>query len=210
MGKIPDGIFGAMIGTTGNLTGYVLNGQNILRMIPHPNKKRSDLQKANSQKMTVINEFCRPIRFLLKVGFGIAAKGTTKNYYNLAIAYNKKMAMKGEYPNVEIDYPFMRISEGNLMPAVNPTVERVAEGIKFSWEAETSYPRSEDQVMILVYAPGSKRTRIIRYGSKRSVGFEVIHITNDMIDEPLETYISFIDEDRTAVANSIYTGQVNG
>ena len=93
------------------------------------------------------------------------------------------------------------------MPAPNPIV---AEGRKFSWESEAPYPRSEDQVMLLVYAPESKKTRFIRYGSKRSVGFEVIHITDNMIDEPLETYISFIDEDRTAVANSIYTGRVNG
>lgn len=210
MGKLPNGIFGGLVGTTGPLTGYVLNGQNIVKMVPHPNPNRSDNQKANSQKMKVVNAFLYQLSPLLKVGFGIAAKGTTKNYYNLAVSYNKKFGVKGEFPHIEMDYPNVLISQGNLLPALNPTVEVVPEGLKFSWDQAVGYTKERgfDQVMLLAYAPGSERIRMIRYGAERCEGSETLHIVDDMINEPIETYISFINDDRTAVATSIYTGRL--
>lgn len=37
----------------------------------------------------------------LKVGFSIAAQGTTKNYHNMATAYNRKNALKGGSKRIE-------------------------------------------------------------------------------------------------------------
>jgi hypothetical protein len=203
MGKLLNGISGGFSGKVGPNIGYVVNGQNLVRALPHVNHNRTERQKANSQKMTVVNEFLYYMSALLKVGFSIAARGTTKNYYNLAVSYNKKYALKGEYPDIEMDYPNVLISQGSLLPAINPVVEVVPEGLKFSWDQAHSDDshRHNDQVMLLVYAPGSGKVRIIRYGAERSEGF-------DMLSEPVETYISFINDERTAVATSIYTGRI--
>lgn len=213
MGKLTSGPFGPMQGTTGRITAYMLNGQNVTRINPdRPTKlnRSSKGQLANQQELTVINKFLEPLSPLLKVGFSIAAKNTTKNFYNLALSYNKKYALKGEYPDIEMDYPNVRISGGTLLPALNPIVEMVPEGLKFSWDQAVGYDeeRAFDQVMLLAYAPGSESVRAIRYGAERSEGFETLHIIDEMINEPMETYISFINDDRTAVANSIYTGRI--
>ncbi|WP_285058247.1 DUF6266 family protein [Pedobacter ginsengisoli] len=215
MGKLTSGPFGPMQGTTGRITAYMLNGQNVTRINPdHPIKlkRNSKGQLANQQELKVVNKFLDSLSPLLKVGFSIAAKNTTKNFYNLALSYNKKYALKGEYPDIEMDYPNVRISEGGLPPALNPIVQVVPEGLKFSWDQATGYDqnRASDQVMLLAYAPGSERVRAIRYGAERSEGFETLHITDDMLSEPLETYISFINDERTAVATSIYTGRIGG
>ncbi|WP_288882394.1 DUF6266 family protein [Pedobacter panaciterrae] len=61
-------------------------------------------QLNNRQQMKVINEFFSGMKQLLKTGFGPEARGTTKNYQNLAIEYNKPNALKGYLPDVEIDY----------------------------------------------------------------------------------------------------------
>ena len=127
MGKLLSGISGGFTGKVGANIGYVLNGQNIVRALPHVNHRRTAGQKANSQKMTVVNKFFYHMSALLKVGFSIAARGTTKNYYNLAVSYNKKYALKGEYPEIEMDYPNVLISQGSLLPAINPVVEVVPE-----------------------------------------------------------------------------------
>lgn len=211
MGKLPNGVFGPFVGTTGNLTGYVLNGQQILRMIPHRNKKRTEKQQTNTQRMTIVNGFLTHITPLIKVGFGIAAKNTVNNFYNLAVSYNKKYATKGEYPNVEIDYPNVLIGQGQLLPAINPKAELVPDGIKFSWDqADGSDPaRDNDQVTVFAYAPVSGRNRYIRFGPERSEGSVVLHIIDDMINEALETYISFVDDERTMAATSSYTGRIN-
>lgn len=213
MGKLPNGAFGPLIGTTGPLTGYMLNGQNIVKSLPHPsNKKRSENQKTNAQCMSVVNEFLKCIQPLLTVGFSLKAKNTTKNYYNVAVSYNKKYATKGEYPNVEIDYPNVLIGMGNLLPAINPRVELVPEGLKFSWDQAdgSDSDRDNDQVTLLAYIPGSKSQRYVRYGVERSAGSTILHIKDDMINEPMETYISFVNDDRTAVATSIYIGRIGG
>lgn len=213
MGKLPNGIFGGLVGTTGALTGYMLNGQNIVKALPHPsNKPRSKGQKTNAQRMTVVNDFCRLLSPLLMVGFRMAAKNTTKNFYNIAVSYNKKYATKGEYPNVEMDYPNILISVGNLLPAINPSVELVPEGIKFSWDqADGSDPdRDNDQVSLLAYIPGAEGQRYVRYGVERSAGSTILHIKDNMLNKPMETYISFINDDRTQVATSIYTGRIGG
>jgi hypothetical protein len=210
MGKLLSGISGGFTGKVGANIGYVLNGQNIVRALPHVNPHRSERQKANSQKMTVVNKFFYYMKPLLKVGFNIAAIGTTKNYYNLAVSYNKKYALKGEYPDIEMDYPNVLISQGSLLPAINPVVEVVPEGLRFSWDQAHSDDshRNNDQVMLLAYAPVSGKIRVIRYGAERYEGSETLHIIDDMLSEPVETYISFINDERTAVATSIYTGRI--
>ncbi|RZM29113.1 MAG: hypothetical protein EOO88_06265 [Pedobacter sp.] len=64
--------------------------------------------------------------------------------------------------------------------------------------------------MLLAYAPGSGKVRMIRYGAERHEGSVTLHILNDMLSELVETYISFINNDRTIVATSIYTRQIGG
>ena len=216
MGKLPSGPFGPMQGTTGNLTAYMLNGQNVVRINPNsnaqPRKRDSPAQLSNQQQLKVVNEFLDPILPLLKAGYSIAALNSTKNYYNLALSHNKRFALKGDYPNIEIDYPNAMFSEGELLPAINPVAELVPEGIKFSWDqADGSVnSRNFDQVMVLAYGTISKRVRYIRYGVERQKGLVVLHIIDNLINEPMETYISFINDERTAVANSMYTGLVGG
>ena len=95
MGKLPEGILGHVIGSTGNMTSYMLNGQNVSRIKFRRITKFSDKQLENQMRMAVLNKFSRAVLSFLKVGFGLAAKGTTKNYHNLATSYNKIHALKG-------------------------------------------------------------------------------------------------------------------
>ncbi|TCD01667.1 DUF6266 family protein [Pedobacter psychroterrae] len=55
-------------------------------------------------------------------------KGDSAN--NCARSYNLKHAIKGEYPDQEIDYPALRLSEGNLALPLNASVESTAEGFR--------------------------------------------------------------------------------
>lgn len=209
MGKMPNGILGPVIGSIGNVTSYILNGQNVSRIKDRKITHFSDNQLANQQRMTLINEFFYFMGGFLKIGFGLAAQGTTKNYHNLATAYNKKNVFTGEYPNQEIDYSKVLLSIGSLSEAEKPTVEAVPQGLKFSWNlAGIDLQSGQDQVMMLAFGAISKKVQIILYGPKRSEGVALLELSPMMMQEPLETYISFISPDRLEVANSIYTGRV--
>lgn len=209
MGILKNGPFGGITGTTGGLTTYWLNGQNVTRSKSHNRNHQSVKQLANCQQIKVLNEFFTDLCPLLKVGFSAEAADTTKNYHNIATAYNKKNAIKGEYPNLEMDYPKVLISRGNLMPAVDVTVEVVPEGLKFSWYTDGwagNYGR--DQVMMMAFDPETKQTTYVAYGAYRSQGHDTLLLPNDMMNRPLETYISFVSIDRLDVATSVYAGLI--
>jgi|GEM_PF-498922 len=209
MGKIPHGILGAVIGSVGNVTAYMLNGQNVTRVKARKIKHFSEKQLANQQGMSVINEFFFFMGSFLKAGFSLAAHGTTKNYHNLATAYNKKNALKGAYPNIKMNYPAVVLSAGDLLEAQNPVAETVPEGLRFSWDLPEIHSQSaEDQVMILAYGTVSKEVHSILYGPKRIAGEAILELSPRMQKEPVETYISFVSPDRQEVANSIYVGRI--
>lgn len=202
-------MFGTIIGSMGNVTAYMLNGQNVTRLKARKISHFSKNQLANQQEMKVVNEFFYFMTDFLKAGFGLAAQGTTKNYHNLATSYNKKNALKGVYPNIEMDYTKALLSTGDLLEAQNPVVEAVPEGLKFNWDLPEVNSRSgEDQVMILAYGTVSKKVQSISYGPKRSAGEAILQLPPKMQQEPVETYISFVSADRQSISNSSYAGRI--
>lgn len=204
MGRIKNGIFGGVTGRIANLVGYELNGQNVIRTVARSRKPDTVKQLNNKLQMKVIVEFLDGIESLLRMGFNPLANGTTKNFHNLAIAHNKPHALTGFYPDVEIDYPKIVFSKGNLLQPVNTTYTIVDQHLEFTWDKVND----SDQVMLLAYAPNSKRAAYEDSGAKRGVGKERLKLKPGMADEPLELYISFVSKDRTQVANSLYLGRI--
>ncbi|SMD11568.1 DUF6266 family protein [Pedobacter nyackensis] len=205
------GIFGAANGKIFNLVSYPLKGQQVVRGIGKSRKPLTDKQLNNKLQMKVIMDFFRAMDTLLRTGFNPKANGTTKNYHNLAIAYNKPNALKGFYPDVEVDYSKIIISVGDLPQPVNPKVEWVETGLKFTWNAENmTWPYNRDQVMLLAYAPAIKKHVFFNSGARRMEGQDILKMNPAMRNQLLEVYISFVSDDRLRAANSLYLGQVIG
>nr|WP_294874164.1 DUF6266 family protein [uncultured Pedobacter sp.] len=208
MGQLKNGILGGVTGKVGTVTGYQLNGQEIIRSNGKNNKPPTEKQLNNRQQLSVLMEFFKKMEPLLKTGFDPETRGTTKNYHNLAIFYNKPRALKGYYPNVEIDYPKIRISYGGLSQAFNPTVEMVTEGLKFSWDIQHMiWQEKTDRVMLLAYAPISKLKCFTNSGSQRIERHDILEISPSMRNEPLEIYMAFVSDDRLNASISQYLGR---
>jgi hypothetical protein len=209
MGKLLNGPYGPITGTTGNITSYMLNGQNITRMVTHARTHTSVKQYNNEMRMKVINTFFYYMKDFLKAGFGNAAKNTTKNYYNLATAYNKMHALKSFYPDVEMDYPNVLLSNGDLLPAENAGVSKITEGLEFTWDTDgQSWGNGNDQVMVMAYFPAEQQPVYTTYGARRLEGRALLSLPQKLMELPAEIYISFVSPDRSKVAKSIYLGQV--
>jgi hypothetical protein len=43
-------------------------------------------------------------------------------------------ALQGEYPDITINYQAVKVSRGDLPPAINPTVLAMVTGLQFNWE----------------------------------------------------------------------------
>ena len=114
--------------------------------------------------MKVIMQFFHQMDTLIQMGFSPEARNTTKNYHNLAIAYNKPNALTGFYPDVAIDFSKILISAGNLPQPENTKIERIGNQLEFTWEGI----RNTDQVMLLAYAPITKQMVFEASGAKRA------------------------------------------
>ena len=209
MGKFKNGFFGGITGSINNLVFYQLNGQNVVRSKPVPSlRPPTPKQLNNRMQLQLLSAFLSEINDLLRAGFGPLAKGTTKNFQNLAIQHNKPAAVTGFYPDVALAYHKIIWSKGSLTQAEQPTAEWVSEGIKFSWEMSpnTAWPATEDQVMLLAYCVARREHFSITAGAKRKIGWDILTIPANFQQEQFELYISFIAEDRQDVADSQYLG----
>ncbi|MBE9600158.1 DUF6266 family protein [Pedobacter sp. MC2016-24] len=211
MARLKNGILGGIHGKLANVVGYSLNGQDIIRTIGKSKKRLTEKQLYNKLKMAVVMDFLSGLDSLIEKGFGPMAEGTTKNYHNLAVAFNNPNALKGICPDVEIDLPKFVFSAGDLPQPEETKVEMVENGLLFTWSKKGfSFPDNQDQVMLFAYAPDTGDKRFKWNGARRFQGQDVLEIPSLLRDKRLEVYISFVSDDRKRAANSLYLGTING
>jgi len=211
MGHLRNGLFGGFHGRIGNLVGYTLKGKHVIRTIGKSSKPLTPARKANCEKMKVVNEILKPSIHAIRAGFRLAVAGTDRNEYNEAVSYNKKNAVQGIYPDINLDYTKVLMSMGTLPVAINPGISQNQEKITFTWEISDS-PASEyhtDRTMLVIYFPDIKETCCQLVGAKRVEGKDVIVIGLEHVNERMEAYISFAKDNGKAVSNSIHAGSLN-
>jgi len=215
MAIFKDGIFGKMNGKVGNTVYYTLKGKQVTRIIGRRVKPSTPRQLANEQGMKVVNRFLKSINAFIKMGFAVEAEARNVYPYNAALGYNKKHALKGDFPEIGIDYEKVLLSKGDLDGLNNPSVRLLGnpeEGfaLRFDWDVlpeDRGWPRCDDQVMLMAYFPeeGLDDRAVYRIaGAKRQAGQDVLELPLSMAGEAMEVYISVISEDRTRVADSEY------
>lgn len=205
------GIFGQYSGKIGNLVYYQVQGKTVVRTIGVNNVPPSEAQLACRQAFKVAGKLVKPALTFINAGFREMALGTDKSPYNFALKYNKANALQGVYPDIKADYTKVMMAQGSLLPAQNPIVGVVPDGLQFSWDTYPNmlYPMVKDQTMLLAYFPDVGEVVFKLYGAFRAEGTDVLHIPVPKQGAYMETYISFVSEDRKQTANSIYTGSIN-
>lgn len=206
------GIYGRPNGKIGNMVFYMLKGQSVARSIGSPGKP-SSLQLANHQAMSVTMKCIKHMVEFINEGFGLQAEGTTKNPYNLATSYNKKHALKGQYPSISVDYSKLLLSQGVLTAPQETNIKKTGNGITVTWDSyHDKSCKGNDMVMIMLYSSsesGREATSHL-YAAKRSEGKCFIPVSVHHIDKPIEAYMFFKANNSKAVSDSVYLGNLNG
>ncbi|WP_316812621.1 DUF6266 family protein [Pedobacter heparinus] len=211
MGILKNGITGNCTGKIGGLAFYVRNGKQIIRTIGKMTKPATPAQLQNREELAVAVAFLRPVKEFVNAGFRLRAANSTKSAYNLAVAYNKKNALTGIYPNVSVNYEKVRVTEGTIGGADEAAAELTANGLKITWLCPGSlgWPRPYDELMLLVYFPVLQKAIYILSGASRQQCAEVLDLQPDLITKYMEVYISFVTQDRKGISNSAYLGSFN-
>ncbi|MBB6500544.1 DUF6266 family protein [Pedobacter cryoconitis] len=197
-------------GRIGNTVTYWRYGKLVKRTIG----LRTDVPTVpvlRSRQVTALTTaLLKPVKSFIAVGFELEGKLELKSYYTVATSYNRLNAISGTYPEQRIDFTKVLFSRGKMPVTPNISVRRTEEGLIFNWDASFTEVgvNGNDQVMLMAYAPGSSGTVFQLNAGRRSEGEASLSIRKRRKPLLLETYISFISENRKRVSNSIYAGQV--
>ena len=160
-------------------------------------------------KFAVIIKFLQPLTVFLRVGF--KSKNTTMSPFNAAMSYHLKNAITGTFPNYEIDYSKVRVSQGNLPGALNPQVQLTTTGeIEFTWENNSFETDSmADDKVLLVLSNCSKQHAVFVFdGNTRQSGSQVITLPENYAGDEIQCYIAFQNDRQTIFSDSQFVGSL--
>ena len=204
MASIEKGILGPVNGLVGTVIGGTWKGKNYIRSKPvSSNREPSVRQLAHRAKFTLLANFLRTMRSLIAVSF----KTTEMTEYNNAMKNNMHEGISGNYPDLEINYPKILVSRGDL---TNATDVKAALGtgaqIAFTWTNNAGVDRATDtdKTVKVVYCPERKQT-IFDYGVARRAQTDTLAVAA-FAGLTVHTWFGFISEDLKMISDSMYTG----
>jgi hypothetical protein len=208
MGKFSKGILGPFSGKIGTVIGATWRGIDYMRSLPKKSSKAAtQLQLNNQFKFKMVQQFLKPMKRLIKVGYQ-SYKGRLTPM-NVATAQLLNDAITGIAPNFSIDFTKVLYSRGDLIGPWNPNVATsIADEITFAWDASPVTPLSkeDDQVSVLVYAPVLQKYVILENAAERSELTFDLQMPAEFAGETVHCYISVVSADGKQVSSSVYIG----
>lgn len=218
MATIENGILGGFSGKAGPIVGYQRLGKWVIRQRPSYSakmKQGSELQRVSRALFTKAQVLLSPVLDLVRIGFKLEAKARQITAHNAAKSYQLRNAFT---ENGDIEFSKVAFCRGSLPLAASMQVERLEDGIKFTW-SPTSIEKDashRDQVMLIAYdndmtdqigKPKPKAYSLLS-GARRYEGEEVLKISEQSRGHCLHTYMAFISDDREFISNSVYLGEI--
>ena len=209
MGTIKKGVIGGFSGKVGPVIGSSWKG------IPYMKTKPISVANPKTQgqldhrgKFVTIIRFLRPMKDFIRVSFNEMA--IRKTAYNAAMSYNYHHAITGHFPDFNIDYTRVLVSEGSLAGVINPQVTAKAGQINFTWQnnADNMEVMDSDKVLLMIYNATQQKTVSLVGGDTRDSGKQSITIPSSFVGNELHCYIAFQNIDETAASNSQFVGSI--
>jgi hypothetical protein len=206
MGQIKKGILGGFSGKVGTVVGANWKSISYMRSLPQKVKNpRTEAQVKHRAKFTFAVKTLKPFAQILNVGWKLSAKKNQKPI-NVAMAYTLANAIKGEFPNYEIDTAKFQISRGLLRPPLraiymgkNPALRSI------QWDDNSGLgnAKATDQALIAIY--NHDRNEVITHiGTARSMRSYMITFPKNWDNSHLvDVFIGFMSEDGKEISNSV-------
>ena len=162
------------------------------------------------QPIKVVNDFVASVKNFIFLGFQSEATIAHKTSNDLIMSYTLLNAIKGEYPNKEIDFTKVLFSKGKMPETPEVEVMLNDDGLKYTWNTKLIQGkfRMDDQAMLLAYFPELKSAEHVTNAGKRNVGTAQLSLLRNETPTVMEIYIYFISADHKKVSNSTYLGQL--
>jgi hypothetical protein len=209
MAKTNQGVLGAFTGTIGPVTGYVRQGQNILRTsTSNVSYKKTALRTAQLEKIKICNRFTRAFSGTGFLNKSFPAYGDTGNGYNRITSVLMNQALTGSYPSMHLSYPQILVSKGKLPAAEHAAAAPMTDGnlyFNFTDNSETGTASSTDKIILVAYAEALQQA-VFSLNAGLRKNCEAVLQTAAFKGCAVETWIGFLSEDENNARDSGYTG----
>ncbi|MFC3196090.1 DUF6266 family protein [Parapedobacter deserti] len=205
MAVFKNGPNGSFSGKVGSVVGYKWKGIDVIRGLPRKSKKpRSEARLANEQAMKLIMGILKPLKLFIRMGFRYAAEPLNMSAFNLALSVNKKQAIKGQYPDLEIDWDNLHISRGDLAGVKSLTAEWTDAGLRVSWEKTIANGpgHASDLLSLAVYSAEEDFWYPFFNAATRDTGECTLSIDRDWRSFEAHVVALFVSYTGDAVSNS--------
>lgn len=137
MARITNSILEGLSGSVGDLIFYKVGGVTYTRRKPGKQSKstkaKTSARKRISQSVsTQTQKFLKNITHILRFGYQNFENGASRPYH-AAVSYTMKNSFKFEGGSKVLDISLVKVSRGSLLGAQDAQVQRLPEGIKFTW-----------------------------------------------------------------------------
>jgi len=215
MAVLKNGANGSFKGKVGSVVGYEWKGISVIRGLPRVNKKRqpSVLELANRQKMSLVQSFLQQAIPFLRLGFSLEARMRNISAFNAAMSYNKKNAIKGEYPELSIDFHQVLLAKGDLIKPIDARATLTAAGVKFEWDAGPWRTNASVRTMLFITSFEYQALGAMMLGGvSAKVGEEVLAFgcAGEAIPKQtkIHAFMAFVTSMHDAISDSVYCGTI--
>jgi hypothetical protein len=208
-----NGIAGGLIGTFGDLVGYMMNGKYYIRKRPGPRKtKPTPAQIAQQAKFRLVSTFLKSLKPLFQ---GMSPRHSWPTaLLNKAHSYTYRHAVTGTYPDYRIQYANVVLTFGPLSNAQELSCASPAPGrLVFCWKdnSRTKFAGTRDRAFIMVYCESLQQWAFSLGLTKRSDGYCELKVPA-FRGRTVHAWISFASTDgyiplNDPVSNSAYAGE---
>ncbi len=208
MGKIKDGVYGGVSGKIGNLVGSSWKGIPYMRVNPQTvSNPRTNAQQAHRAKISLVTKTLKQLSGYVNCGFKNEAVGMTA--YNAAYSYTLRYCVKGEYPDLGIDWEQFMVSRGNLPNVEQVQVERTGRTVAFRWDATCRMRMAKriDMVMPVLFNV-DKGQALYGMGNTRASGQCVVEVPSLWEGDVCMAYVAVFAVDSDEVSDSIWLGEL--
>jgi len=217
MARVADSsILAGVSGSFGNLVVYMRMGKTYIRQKPiigtKKKKPRTIPQQAQMGKMKVLSAFQNITSDFLKIGFKLKGADRNMTANNAAKSVNLLHGVKGEFPEQEINWDTVLVSDEDLIKPENVQVTVTRNAFQFTWDKDkTGIGSPNDRTMILLYNKVHKRFHACYSGARRGELKDTFFLNPAHIrNKTYEVFIAFKDVISDAVSKSVYCGKWQG
>ncbi|MBB6498380.1 DUF6266 family protein [Pedobacter cryoconitis] len=175
----------------------------------HKKAKRSVLQQAQANKMKLLSPILNATAKFLKIGFKQRALERNITANNAAKSINLLNAIKGEFPEQEINWEAILVSDGELTKPENVKVTITSKTFHFTWDENKNIIGSQnDRAIILLYDSVQPHFHASYSGARRSELKDSISLSSYQFKgKTFEVFIAFKDVMSDQVSRSVYCGR---